>query len=52
MPWIAVTEAEVYVVSGLRVNVGGCEYLSVLGLNLSLVFEESNTLTHLNPNVD
>jgi hypothetical protein len=43
--------AELYEVKGVRVRVGGTENLIVIGLNLSLVLEESNSLTHLKENV-
>lgn len=37
---------------GVKVSVGGTEYFIVTGLNLYLLFDVSNSLTHLKANVD
>jgi hypothetical protein len=52
MPWLTVRLEEAYVVNGVRVRVGGVEYLRVLGLKVSCALELSNTLTQENAKVD
>jgi hypothetical protein len=44
--------AALYELKDERVNVGGVENFLVIGLNLSLVLELSNILTHLKAKFD